>query len=104
MKIQVCTWKICKERWSEYILKRLERDKEKFELDNVLVHNCACMWHCKEWPNVMFDKHVEHHMDPSKASKMMMDKINQKKWHKSSNEKKHKEDDNDENTHIFTFN
>nr|MDD3720280.1 (2Fe-2S) ferredoxin domain-containing protein [Candidatus Gracilibacteria bacterium] len=104
MKIQVCNGKICKERFSEYILKRLERDKEKFELDNVLVNSCACMGHCKEGPNVMFDKHTEHHMDPSKASKMMMDKINQKKGHKSSNEKKHKESDNGEATHSFTFN
>lgn len=104
MKIQVCTGKICKERWSEYILKRLERDKEKFGLDNVLISNCACMGHCKEWPNVMYDKHVEHHMEPTRASKMMMDKVKQKKWNNSSNEKKHKDDHSDENTYSFTFN
>ena len=32
MKIQVCTWKMCKSRFSEYITKRLNADVEKFNL------------------------------------------------------------------------
>ncbi len=101
MKIQVCTWKLCKERWSEYILKRLESDKKMFNLDNVFISNCACMWHCKEWPNVMFDKHLEHHSDPARASKMMMDKIKWKVQTKQKFTNSSSEDDNNYNNYIM---
>jgi NADH:ubiquinone oxidoreductase subunit E len=43
MKIQVCTGRSCKSRFSEYILKRLEADKEKFELQNIDAEVCACL-------------------------------------------------------------
>jgi NADH:ubiquinone oxidoreductase subunit E len=79
MKIQICMWNGCKEKYSEYILQRLERDKERFELNNVIISTCSCLDNCKKWPVVMFDKHIEGYMTPTKASKMMMDKI---KWNK----------------------
>ncbi|NDK09085.1 hypothetical protein EOM39_07665 [Candidatus Gracilibacteria bacterium] len=83
MKIQVCMGKSCKEKYSEYILKRLERDKERFNLNNVIITTCACIDGCKKGPNVMFDKHIEGNMTPTKASKMMMNKIGGSKPKKS---------------------
>lgn len=83
MKVQVCMGKSCKEKYSEYILKRLERDKERFNLTNVIITTCACIDGCKKWPNVMFDKHIEWNMTPTKASKMMMNKISWSKPKKS---------------------
>lgn len=83
MKIQVCMGKSCKERYSEYILQRLERDKERFNLNNVIITTCACLDNCKKWPNVIFDKHIEGNMTPTKASKMMMNKIGWSKTKKS---------------------
>jgi hypothetical protein len=40
--------KSCKEKYSEYILKRLERDKERFNLTNVIITTCACIDGCKK--------------------------------------------------------
>ncbi len=93
MKIQVCMWNGCKEKYSEYILQRLERDKERFDLSNVIISTYACLDNCKQWPVVMFDKHIEGYMTPTKASKMMMDKI---KWNKPKKKKEKSESDNDD--------
>lgn len=81
MKIQVCTWKACKSRFSEYILKRISDDSVKFELSSsqVTAETCPCLWHCKEWPNVLIDGKIQHYSDPIKISKMMFEKIKQKR-------------------------
>lgn len=72
MKIQVCRWKTCSERYSEYILKRLESDKEMFEIESLIVESCPCTGNCQKWPNVVIDGKVEHGMNPVKASKIIM--------------------------------
>lgn len=74
MKIQVCTWSKCKANFSEYILKRLENDKEFCKNDNVILENCLCSWNCKDWPIVFFDWNIEKRVSPSSASKMVSDK------------------------------
>lgn len=74
MKIKVCKWKMCKSRFSEYIIKRLENDIAFHNYSWVILEETPCMWHCDEWPNAQFDRHLEHDMNPFKASKMMMDK------------------------------
>ncbi len=79
MKIQVCTGRSCKWKFSEYILKRIESDKDKFQLQNIETEVCACLWQCKSWPNVVIDSKIENYNDPAKVSKMMFDKINQRK-------------------------
>ncbi len=78
MKIQVCTWKMCKSRFSEYITKRLNADVEKFNLKNVILETCSCLWECKSWPNVLFDWKIEKYVDPVKASKIMFEKMKSK--------------------------
>lgn len=100
MKIQVCMWKSCKEKYSEYILQRLERDKERFNLNNVIITTCSCLWKCDKWPSVMFDKHIEWHMSPTKASRMMMNKIS---WNKPKKEKS-KKSDNENNEDYYNEN
>lgn len=79
MKIQVCTWKSCKERFSEYIIKRLESDRDFYNWKNTMIEPCMCTWKCKEWPCVIFDSSHETHMNPAKASKIVFDKKNPKK-------------------------
>ena len=92
MKIQVCTWKTCKERFSEYILKRLESDKKFYDLNNVIVESCPCTWNCKDGPNVVFDWDVQNRMWPAKASEIMMEKRNPKKKKNTKNKQKDNED------------
>lgn len=47
MKIQVCTGKKCKQRWSEYILERLKNDKEFYKLNSLIIEECGCKNNCK---------------------------------------------------------
>lgn len=78
MKVQVCVWKACKDKFSEYILTRLESDKKFYNLHNTIVEKCPCTWNCKTWPSVVMDWHIEKYMNPAKASKVMIDKKNNK--------------------------
>lgn len=79
MKIQVCTGKSCKSKFSEYIIKRLQSDTEKFKLENVTIETCPCLWDCKIWPNVIVDGKKENYCDPIKISKIMLEKVKQRK-------------------------
>ncbi|MDD3646693.1 MAG: NAD(P)H-dependent oxidoreductase subunit E [Candidatus Gracilibacteria bacterium] len=74
MKIQVCMGKSCKSRFAEYITKRLKLDLDFHKLDGVIIEESLCMGHCDKGPNVFFDKHLEHYMNPIKASKLLLDK------------------------------
>ena len=78
MKIQVCNWKSCKSRFSEYILKRVNSDIEKFHLENITLENCPCLGQCKQWPNVIIDWKIENYCDPIKVSKIIFEKLKQR--------------------------
>lgn len=88
MKIQVCTGRSCKWKFSEYILKRIEADTKKFDLQNIDAEVCACLWQCKMWPNVILDGKTEHYSDPAKISKLMFEKIQARKNNSNPNSKK----------------
>lgn len=75
MKVQVCTWKTCKGRFSEYIIKRLEADKEKFSLDSLMLESCPCLGHCEKWPNVSIDWKIENYSEWAKISKIVLEKL-----------------------------
>lgn len=92
MKIQVCTWKSCKSRFSEYILKRVNSDIEKFHLENISVENCPCLGQCKEWPNVIVDGKIENYCDPIKVSKIMFEKLKQRNNSKKTTKETSKEE------------
>ena len=68
MKIKVCTWKTCNDRFSEYILTRLENDKTRFNLDSLIIEKSLCMWQCKSWPNIAVDWNIQNYSNPAKAS------------------------------------
>lgn len=72
MKIQVCTGKTCSERYSQYILTRLEKEKSLFALDNLIVEACPCTGNCKDGPNILVDGKLEIHCNPIKASKFAL--------------------------------
>ena len=75
MKVQVCCWKSCKEKFSEYIITRLDNDKEKHDLKNLIIEKWECMWKCEEWPNVRIDWKVENYMWPAKVSDIVFNNI-----------------------------
>ena len=79
MKIQVCVWKTCKERFSEYILNRLENDKKFYNFKDIEIETCPCTWNCNIWPSTIFDKQIKTGMSPTKASKILLDKLNNNK-------------------------
>ena len=72
MKINVCTWKTCNDRFSEYILTRLKNDKNRFNLDSLIIEESKCMWDCKKWPNVKIDGKINNYMNPLKVSSMIL--------------------------------
>ena len=72
MKIKVCTGKTCNDRFSEYIVTRLKNDKDRFNLDNVIIEECLCTWKCSEWPNVVADWNHYNYMNPAKASNLAL--------------------------------
>lgn len=85
MKIQICTWKTCKAKFSDYIIKRLKADIDFHKLTWIEIEKSMCMWKCKEWINVKFDNDLVNRMDPIKASKIMLDKKNIKKVRNKNN-------------------
>ena len=84
MKIQICTWKTCKSKFSSYIKKRLESDVDFYNWENIKIEECMCTWNCKDWPTVIFDWNLETHVSPAKASKIVYDKKQHKKSKKSN--------------------
>ena len=79
MKIKVCTGKTCKDRFSDYIITRLQNDKERFNLDKVTIEECLCTWKCSEWPNVIVDWNPNNYMNPAKASNLALNNNKKKK-------------------------
>ena len=79
MKIKVCRWKTCKDRFSDYIITRLDNDKEKFTLNKLKTEESLCMWQCKKWPNIDVDWDIKNYMNPAKASEFAFNKNNNKK-------------------------
>ena len=77
MKVQVCHWKACKERFCEYINTRLENDKKKFNLD-IQIENALCMGQCKKWPNIKIGEEIHNYCNPAKAAELIKPKSNKK--------------------------
>ncbi len=75
MKIKVCTWKMCSERFSSYIIDRLKNDKDRFNLDTLEIEESLCMWECKKWPNVVIDWEKHNSCSPTKVSDILFKKI-----------------------------
>lgn len=72
MKVSVCCWKWCKDRFSHYILERLRNDMEFYwAWENIIIDEFKCMWDCENWPNIIIDKVIHPHMTPAKASELV---------------------------------
>ena len=71
MKVKVCTWKWCKDKFSEYILTRLKNDREFYKKEWLIIEEFKCMWDCKNWPNMLVDKNIYTRMNPAKASEIV---------------------------------
>jgi NADH:ubiquinone oxidoreductase subunit E len=71
MKVQVCQGKSCKDRFSKYIITRLENDTKFYQWKNVEVIEEMCMNHCKKWPNIKIKNQVINYTNPAKASELV---------------------------------
>lgn len=78
MKVQVCHWKSCTERFCKYINTRLENDKQKFHLDNIIIEDAKCMGQCKKGPNIKIDDTIHNYMNPAKAAELIQPKTKKK--------------------------
>lgn len=71
MKVQVCTGKSCKEKFSNYIITRLRNDCKFYNWKNVEIVEETCMWECKKWPNIKIKNQVHNYVNPAKASELV---------------------------------
>lgn len=74
MKIKICNWNSCKQKFSEYILKRLENDKEKLNLENLELEKSPCIWKCEFWINVSINWEIFSWQNPIKTSQLVIKK------------------------------
>jgi len=82
MKIQICNWPACSQKFSKYIKKRLDLDIEKFNLQNIDIEFSACMWMCDKWVNVKIDNEIFHKATPIGISEIMFKKLKNEKKNK----------------------
>lgn len=75
MKVKICTWKSCKEKFSEYIFDRLQNDKEKFDLKNLEIEKTFCMWNCEKSVNIEVWKEKFSLQNPIKTSALILKKL-----------------------------
>jgi len=84
IKIKICSWNSCKDRFSQYVLDRACRELNLWEdaidwwiTKNWKVEVCKtwCMWKCKEWPNIKIEKNwkeqIISRVDPIKMGNIM---------------------------------
>ncbi len=74
MKIQVCTGKRCSEKFSEYIIKRLQNDKIFYDISDIDIQQVSCMGSCESAANIKIDGTLHHYMNPLKASDLIFQK------------------------------
>ncbi len=76
LTVRVCTGRSCSERYSSFIQKRLEGDREFYWYgDDVEIESCMCQWRCKEWPTVSYDNDLHFGQNPVKASEILRKKV-----------------------------
>ncbi len=75
MKIRVCKWKSCSEKFSNYIITRLQNDVKRFNLKDIEIEETLCMWKCTEWPNAFIDNEFHNRCNPLKVSELIFKKI-----------------------------
>jgi Thioredoxin-like [2Fe-2S] ferredoxin len=74
--IKVCTGRSCSERFSSFVMSRLERDRDFYSYpEELVIESCLCQGRCKEGPTVVFDNDVQVYMNPIKASEMLRRKV-----------------------------
>lgn len=74
--IHVCTGKSCSEKFSKYILSRLESDKKFYNYsEKIEIKEHICMWKCKEWPNIKINSEIFLSQNPIKSSEILKKKV-----------------------------
>jgi len=75
MQVQVCSWKSCKGKYSNYITRRLNNDAIFYDSDSIAISEVSCMWECKKAPNIKFKNMVHNYVNPAKASQLIQKNI-----------------------------
>lgn len=76
IKIQICNWKNCSQKWNKYIIKRLESDKNFYNYkEEINIEQTTCMWNCKNSINIKIDKEMFSNQNPAETSKIIRNKI-----------------------------
>lgn len=88
MKVQVCTGKSCKWRYSNYVITRIQNDIKFYDgWDWVEVVEELCMGNCKKWPNLKLKNQIINYCSPAKASEIIAKHVAEDKKKKSKKKK-----------------
>lgn len=82
MKVKICSWKMCSNKFSSYIKTRIENDIKKFDLKNIEIEEVNCLGDCKRWPNIKIDNELFNYVTPAKASELLFKKLKNAKTKK----------------------
>ena len=93
MKVKVCMGKNCQNNFATYIVERLKRDKERFNLEKVEIEEVECLGLCEKWPIVKIDKQVLERATPIKASDMVSKRLNNNKQSRQKKERDYEKED-----------
>lgn len=88
MKVQVCTGKSCKDKFSNYIITRLQNDIKFYDWKNLEVVEEVCMWQCKKWPNIKIKNQITNYSSPAKISELVAKHIKEEIKKQESKKKK----------------
>ncbi len=79
MKIEVCFWKTCKEKFANYVFDRVQKDIKMYDLKSIKLEKSHCMWLCKKWPNAKVDWEAINYANWAKVSERYKWQIYNKK-------------------------
>ncbi|MCH8518299.1 NAD(P)H-dependent oxidoreductase subunit E [Candidatus Gracilibacteria bacterium] len=69
MDIKICTGRSCKEKFSRYMMQRVERDRDFYNWkQDVSCSECLCLGACEKAPNVNIDGEIHSYMNGVKLS------------------------------------
>jgi NADH:ubiquinone oxidoreductase subunit E len=72
INLRVCTGRSCRERFSAYVVARLENDRTKFfPQEDIEIGTCLCRNRCEESPVIETDDGLYTRMNPIAASQLM---------------------------------
>ena len=78
MDIKICTGRSCKDRFSHYMIERVDRDRAFYNWkQDMCCSECLCLWNCEKAPNISLNWEIHSYMNGTKLSKLLQKYLTQ---------------------------